>query len=344
MLADGGRSGVVCAGAWCVDYNMIVNHWPPEETVARVLSQSRQGGCSSHNMATALRRLGARFPVDAIGLVGDDDDGRLLAESCDELGIDRRQLVLRHGQSTAVTYAMISKLTGKRTFFYRAGTHAIQTPDDFDFSRTTARFAHIGMPGVHDILDAPWKGEVSGWVPILKAARAQGLKTNVELVSIAPERIRALVEPLLPHLDMLIVNDLEAGAVAGIETVRDGATDVPACRSAAARLLENSSLWLVAIHFPGGGIVRTRDGRAIEHPSVNVPQSAVISSNGAGDSFAAGLLYGIHEDWSLDRSIRLAHASAAASLRSAETTGAVVAWQECLRLADGWGWRTLPAG
>jgi len=343
MAAGKPRSGVVCAGAWCIDVNMIVNYWPPEETVARVLTQSRKGGCSGHNMATALRRLGATFPVEAIGLIGDDEHGRMLAAVCDELRINRYQLEMRPGTSTAVTHAMISKLTGKRTFFYSPGAHALQTPEDFDFSHSRARIAHIGMPGIHDIIDEPWKGDVSGWLTILKQARALGFKTNIELVSIDPPRIRDLVEPLLPYLDLLVINDLEAGAVAGISTVRDGVTDITACRRSAAALLERSALSLVAIHFPGGAILRTRDGRTFDHPSVNVPPGVVVSTNGAGDSFAAGLLYGIHEDWPLDRAVKLAHASAAASLRSAETTGSVVHWQECLRLADGWGWRAMAA-
>jgi sugar/nucleoside kinase (ribokinase family) len=333
------RSGIICAGAWCVDRNTVIDHWPAEETVAKILSVSRQGGCSSHNMATALKRLGAPFPVEAIGLIGDDDEGRLLAQMCDDLGIDRQQLELRAGAATSVSHVMIAQGTGKRSFFYSAGTHAVQTPDSFDFSKTRARIVHLGMPGIHEIIDAPWQGEVSGWVTILKAAQAHGLKTNIELVSIGAARIRQLAEPLLPYLDTLIINDLEAGAVVGLDTVLDGATDIGACRQAASLLLERSRLWLVAIHFPAGGIVMTRDGRVFERPSVRVPPSVVRSSNGAGDAFAAGMLYGIHEAWPLERGLELAHATAAASLRSDSTTSAIPPWPDCLQLAKEWGWR-----
>ena len=344
MAKPGERSGVICAGAWCVDHNTLIDHWPAEETVATVISSKPQGGCPGHNMATALRRLGAAFPIEAIGLIGDDADGRQLLEICDEHRIDRRQLEVRAGVSTASTRVMIAKPTGKRTFFYDPGAHAVQTPDGFDFATTRARMVHLGLPGLHDILDAPWQGDPSGWVTILKAAKARGLQTNVELVSIEPGRICAHATPMLPYLDTFIVNDLEAGAVAGTDTVRDGVTDIAACRLAAARILERSALWLVAIHFPGGAIVQTRDGHSLDHPSVDVPNNVVVSTNGAGDSFAAGLLFGIHESWPLERAVKLAHASAAASLRSVETTGSVVHWQECLALADNWGWRTLPTG
>ena len=48
-------------------------------------------------------------------------------------------------------------------------------------------------------------------------ARAEGMLTNLELVTIAPERIRALVRPCLPHLSMLIVNDYEIDVIIDID-------------------------------------------------------------------------------------------------------------------------------
>jgi sugar/nucleoside kinase (ribokinase family) len=70
-----------------------------------------------------------------------------------------------------------------------------------------------------------------------------------------------------------------------------------------------------------------------------VPPDAVASANGAGDAFAAGYLYGHHQGWSVERSVALAHAAAAASLRAISTTGAVESWRACLDLAQRWGWR-----
>src|SRR5207247_3203431 len=98
-------------------------------------------------------------------------------------------------------------------------------------------------------------------------------------------------------------------------------------------------LELVVVHFPLGAVAVTRDGAVTRKPSVRVPREAVIGSVGAGDAFAAGMLVGIHEGWPLDRSLALAHASAAASLRSLTTTGSVESWRACLALADRWGWR-----
>lgn len=334
------RSGILCAGAWCIDRNIALDHWPQEEMLGRVLDESNEGGCPGHNMSTALKRLGAAFPVSAMGLIGDDEDGRHLIQICDEMGIERSTLEMRSNVATCHTMAMTAQDTGKRTFFYSAGAHAVQCPDDFDFSTTTARIVHMGLPGLHEKLDHAWKDDVSGWVTVLKNARAAGLKPNIELVSVEPEAIRAAALPMLPFLDTLIINDYEAAAISGVETIVNGVTEASACRKAAEVLMERTNLSLAAVHFPMGGVVLARDGSVAEHPSVNVPAIAIAGNNGAGDAFAAGMLFGHHEGWPLEKSLRLAHASAAASLRAKSTTTSIENSQDCLALAERWGWRT----
>ena len=173
----------------------------------------------------------------------------------------------------------------------------------------------------------------------LKKAKAAGFATNMELASLAPDRLAALVRPCLPHLDLLVVNDHEIAGIAGLETVRDGKTDPAACEDAAKTVLAMGVAQLVVVHFPMGAIVASKDGGVTVKPSVNAPPSEVAGANGAGDAFAAGFVYGFHEGWSVDQALTLAHAVAAASLREISTTASVVGWKDCLALAQKWGWR-----
>ncbi len=304
-----------------------------------MLRQSDHGGCPGHNMATALKRLGAEFPVEAMGLLGEDEHAALLVKICDDLGIKRDGLVKRGDTETSLTLAMTAQDTKKRTFFHQPGALGVQCPDDFDFTGNTCRIVHLGLAGLMPRLDGPWQNEVSGWVAVLKKARAAGLQPNMEMVSVEPEKIRAAGLPMLDHLDTLIINDYEVGALAEIITLKDGITDAAACRKAAEKLMGISKLSMIAIHFPTGGVALSRGGELAEHPSVNVPKTEIVGNNGAGDCFAAGMLLGHHEGWPLLQSLKLAHASAASSLRSAATTEAVVNWKECLSLAERWGWR-----
>ncbi len=305
----------------------------------RILAVEQAGGGSACNCGIDLRRLDPTLPVATIGLVGDDADGRFLLAEADAAGIERTRMQVTDAAPTQYTDAFCSARTGRRTHIYFEGTAALLTPAHFDFSTLGGRIFHLGLPGVHRLMDARRQDAANGWVVTLCAAQAAGFLTSLELASIAPARLAELVRPCLPHLDYLIVNDAEIGALADIATVVDGHTDTAACAHALRTVAACGRFRLVAAHFPAGMVALTAQGRLLEAPSLCVPAAAIEGANGAGDAFAAGTLYGLHEGWDDLQALALGRAAAAASLRSVSTTGAVVAWQECLALAAEWGER-----
>jgi len=333
------RKGILCGGCWLVDHNNSISHWPDQETLTHILACELQGGGPAHNLAIDLTRLDPAFPVWAAGVVGLDDAGRFLLASCDERGVDRTGLQVLAGVNTSHTDVMTVTATGKRTFFHHQGANALLSPAHFDFSTSQARLLHLGAPGIHATMDAPYQGDPNGWVTVLRRAQHAGLRTNLEMISATPQEIRHLVVPCLPHLDSLIINDYEAGVLTGIDVVSGGVTSPRAAHRAALALLSMAPIKLVAIHFPGGCIAATRGGDLVTKPSLKVPAEAIQGANGAGDAFAAGMLYGIHEDWPLDRSVSLGICAAASALRSVSTTSSVGNVSQCLALADTWGWR-----
>jgi sugar/nucleoside kinase (ribokinase family) len=333
------RRGILTGGTWCADHNKLVDIWPAEDGRANILAAETSGGGSGFNLAVAVKKLDPAIPVATIGIVGDDPDGRLLLKEAERFGIDRRQLRTTNAAQTDYTDAFASAATGRRTHISYFGTSHLLTPDHFDFSQSSHRILHLGLPGIHDLMDAPQAGEANGWVIVLKKARAAQLATNMELASIAPRRLGALVRPCLPYLDLLVVNDHEIGGIADIETVKDGRTQIGACRAAAETVLSLGTPRIVVVHFPAGAICVTRDGTAVTRPSVSIPPAEIVGANGAGDAFAAGFLYAWHEDRTIEEALALAHAAAAASLRQVTTTGAIESSSQCLALAEKWGWR-----
>lgn len=336
------RRGFLTAGTWCVDHNKLIDRWPAEDMVEEILEQSLDGGGSACNFALDIRRLDPDMPVDTIGVVGDDGYGRVLRDIAARHGLGGPGLRVDPTVATNFSDAFAVRSSGRRTHLYHAGASAVLSPDDFDFTATRARILHLGLPGIHPRMDAPWRGEANGWVAVLRAAKAAGLETNLEMLQIAPERLRALVEPCLGLLDTLVVNDFEIGALADRRTVRDGATDVDACLAAGAEVMARGAMRVLAVHFPLGALAFARDGTVTRQPSVLVPQAEVRSANGAGDAFAAGMLYALHEGWSVGAALELAHACAAASLRAVSTTAGVEDRDACLALAAQWGWRAFP--
>jgi len=333
------RHGIISAGSWTVDRIKLINEWPPEENLAEIVATDRQGGGSGHNLGVDMRKLDASIPVEAIGLVSNDEDGKFLTEVATSAGIDTSQLHHCDNAATSFTDVMSVADTGKRTFFHYRGTHDLLSPVHFDFNQCSGRILHLGLLGIHAILDSPWQQDANGWVTVLKAAQAAGIYTNLELVSIAADKIRRIALPCIPHLNTLIVNEYELSAVSDTSTTDNAGHLVEKlCVKAATRLFNHSSdnngqLELVVVHSPEAAIAINAERQATYLQSVRLDPTQIKSSVGAGDAFAAGMLYGIHQEWSIDKSLELAHAVAAISLRSNTTVGSVEDVARCLQFA-----------
>ena len=91
-----------------------------------------------------------------------------------------------------------------------------------------------------------------------------------------------------------------------------------------------------------GAVALRRDGTLSMRPSVKVAQSEIAGSVGAGDAFYAGVLFGLHEDWPLQRCLDLGNAAAATSLHSPTTSASIRPWADCLAYAESRGLRPGP--
>lgn len=332
------RRGVLCGGSIMVDVNKAIDRWPEEDGIAFIEGETADSGGPGFNLAVDLARLGAPFPVEVVGVLGDDAHGALVREVCRAAGLGTAGLTTLPGHRTAHTDVMIVKEDGRRTFFHDPGANALLAPEHFDLARSGARILHLGAPGIHATMDRERPGG-NGWAEVLSRARAAGLWTNLELVTLVPERQRALALPCLPHLDSLVINELEAGALAGIDTHRDGAPDLDRAEAAALRLLALGVRELAVVHFPAGAVAAARGGRTFRQGSVRVPPPAVKSTSGAGDAFASGVVLGLHEGWPVERCLEAGVSVAAVSLGAFSTSGAIRPIEECLAYGRALGFR-----
>jgi len=140
----------------------------------------------------------------------------------------------------------------------------------------------------------------------------------------------------------MIVNDYEIGCVAGIETRQAGRAAPGKIADALRRVVGKGPLELAVAHFPEGAIAAVRGGEIVALGSVAMPPEQVAGVNGAGDAFAAGVIYGWHEGYGLEDSLALGHACAAASMREVSTTQGVAPVADCLALAQRYGLRPKP--
>jgi len=328
------RSGLLAGGNWIVDQVKVIDVYPQPEQLANILRQSQGTGGAPYNVLVDLSQLGAPFPLQAAGLVGNDLLGEWILEDCRKRGIDCRFLRKTNSAPTSYTDVMTESKGGRRTFFHNRGANSLWTGGDLDFGKTRARIFHLGYLLLLDALDGQDRKFGTRAAALLASAQKAGIKTSVDAVSEDSDRFPGIVTPALKHVDYFILNEIEAGKTTGFRIRQpDGRLDTVALRHAAGALLQLGVRELVAVHFPEGGFARTRKGDDYWQPSLNLPPRAIAGTAGAGDAFCAGLLLGLHEEWDLARCLKTAVCVAAMSLSDPTCTRGVKSLDEALNLA-----------
>ncbi len=339
------HAGVVCAGSIVVDVGKVIAAYPPLDHITTIEEVSLSTGGPGLNMAVDLHQLGAGFPLAILGAVGDDQHGAYVLAECARLGIDTSGVATLPDVATSFTDAMVERVGGRRTFFHHIGANALFDGAAADIDASTSKILHVGAPGLHPLMDTSTP-DGNGWSALLRRARSAGLHTNMELVSLAPERLAEVALPCLPHLSSIVVNELEAGALTGIDAAVPGAegpVDWAAIEAMAHGLIMRGVARLAVVHFPAGSVAADPAGRVWRHGSVRLPPERVRSTTGAGDAFAAGVILGLHEEWPVQRCLRLGAASAAACVQGQNTSDGIGPAQACLADADRSGYRPTSA-
>jgi sugar/nucleoside kinase (ribokinase family) len=330
--------GIIAAGNWIVDITKMINVYPAQDTLADIASEVRNNGGGAFNLLCDLAAMGAPFPMQALGLLGEDSGGDWIVAHCVSLGIDS-SLLCRHATApTSYTDVMTVSGTGRRTFFHQRGANAFFGPEHFPWDRLTGKILYLGYLLLLDTLDAPDPRYGTVATRVLAEAGQRGLYRAVDLVSVERPDYSAVVNFALPEIDLLICNELEASRVTGIAT--RGSDDTllgTGVKNAAAELLRRGVKDRVVIHFPEGAYAASLSGETTWQGRVRLPEHLITGAAGAGDAFAAGLLYGLHEEMAMSQNLRNGVCAAAACLRSATTSAGIGSLEECLALGETYG-------
>lgn len=336
---DPTRRGVLAGGNWIVDHLKVIDVWPAQDSLARIHAQASSNGGAPYNLLKNLARIGARYPLTGIGLIGDDADGELIRDDCRAHGVDISRLHTTTAAATSYTDVMTVRANGRRTFFHQVGANARLGPEHFDFSGARERIFLLGYLLLLDTLDAPGADGRPAAADVLRRAREAGLLTCVDCVSENSDRFQTMVAAMLPEVDVLFANDFEAEKLTGLNLGRGAGLDRAAVEAAARRLLAAGVRSWVVLHFPEGACACSAAGEVCWQGSVRLPAELIKGSAGAGDAFACGVIHGLHEGWPMRRGLELGVACAAASLREVSCSDGVESMEACLALAAAHGHR-----
>jgi ribokinase len=276
----------VCViGSLNVDYVARVATLPLAGETVMASGLSRHVGGKGANQAVAAARAGAVTRL--IGAVGRDEGGDWLCAYLAEAGVEVSGVVSLLGRPTGQAFITVSD-AGENAIVVVAGANASAGVADpaalLSEARVLLAQLEIGLESLRAVLATP----APGCVKVLNAAPA------------APAAI-----PLFAHCDLLIINETELAAYAG---VTEPPADLAAIERAAKRLPIGPGAGLIVTLGAAGVLAITPDG------TTHLPAylATVLDTVGAGDCFCGVLAAGL--DAGLPLIAAAGRAAAAAAL------------------------------
>lgn len=318
------KKGITFAGNLIVDQIKFIEAYPAPSSLTNVLSVAKSLGGLVCNCAVDMAKIAPEIPLKVMGVIGEDDMGDYVLDQLHMNPSIDTSFLLRKG-ITSFTDVMTQSSDGTRTFFTYGGANDLLTAQDFDFSKLDADILHIGYILLLKQLDGPDPEYPTAMCRVLDMAKQHGIKTSIDVVSEEGSRFPLLVPPALKYTDYCIINELEAEKTTGIPLKKDDKLllyNFQPCLEALAEM--GVGRWVV-IHTPelsyGLDII---SGKFVKQESWYIPPGFKVSSVGAGDAFACGILHGAYNDKSLDEAINAAGAVAAYSLSGSGSSDALV--------------------
>lgn len=233
---------IAVIGSINLDIVAHVEEFPqPGETVTNAVVSRFPGGKGA-NQAVAAHRLGAS--VFMVGRVGNDPMADEALHTLREEGVDLSFCKPLENHSTGLALIVVNK-AGENQIVVAPGANAAFDAEHLEFPATDACIAQLEVPVE----------------TILKAARANN---NFFCLNAAP--VKPVPHELLEHVDLLVVNEIEAKAL-GSEL--------------------DSYYGLLASTFGAKGAVLSRNG--VQIAKAKPPKVNVVDTTGAGDAFTAAL-------------------------------------------------------
>ncbi len=270
---------VVGVGIAVIDLKATVSSIPKEEEAVMVFDFHKHHGGPVANALVELQRLGMKTKY--VGVLGDDEYGRLIADGMKAEGIDTSSLRLAKGESTAFSIVLVDAKNKKRAIAFNPGCELTVPPDCVDPDAIkSAKLLHVDIhtPAVHAACEV---------------AKRAGTPISVDADGPFPG-----LEELLEMASIFIPSSGIASHLVGEEDpVR-----------AAERLLKKYKLDVAGVTLGKDGSVVATSKETVSVPGFEIKAA---DTTGAGGVYKGAFLYGYLKGWPVKRSARFASAAAA---------------------------------
>ncbi|KML41930.1 MAG: sugar kinase [Bacillota bacterium] len=254
----------------------------------------RKIGGAELNVAIGCSRLGLK--TGWISRLGNDEFGRHIFNTVRGEGIDVSQLKLVDGYPTSLNFKEIMGDGSVRTFYYRTNspTTALTIETLSEEYIKNSKVLHI--TGIFPAVDKEKNIDLIKYA--ISLAKKHGVLVsfdpNIRLKLWTKEEARTVLREFLPYVDIFLTGEEEAELLLGTSDPRE-----------VIELGKAFGISHIAIKQGEKGSVGYQNGEYIEAPAFKAKK--VVDTVGAGDGFDSGFIYGLLNQWPLQKTLQFAN-------------------------------------
>ena len=274
-------------GLNAVDHLVVVPAYPAFNTKIRLTQHLQATGGQTATAMVTLQRLGLRTAY--AGRFGSDAEGRFGLASLRDEGVDTEFAEVIEGARNQIAFIIIDERSGERTIIWDRDERLAYRPEEAPLGLAArGRVLHM------DAHDPP------ACARLARAARFSGTIVSADI-----DNIYEGLPELLPLIDILISSTEFPVRLTGIQDERAALLEIKA----------RYGLPVVGMTLGERGALLLCDGQFIESRAYCVP-GACRDTTGAGDAFHGGFLYGLLCGFDIERTLKIANATATLKCRS----------------------------
>lgn len=285
-------------GRLCIDLNANEINRPMEQTS----TFTKYVGGSPANITIGMSRLGLKTAF--IGKIADDQMGRFIHSYLLDNGIDTGNVITdRTGAVTGLAFTEIKSPTDCSILMYRDNVADLKLSPSEVSEELITNTKMLLISGTASA-QSPSREAV---FQALQYARKHGAVIAFDLdyrpyTWASPEETAVYYNLAAEKCDIILGTREEFDMMERFEHNPERSDQVTA-----AKWFEHSAKIVIIKHGKEGSIAYTRDGAG--HRAKSFP-AKVVKTFGAGDSYAAGFLYGLMQGWTLEKSMEYGSAAA----------------------------------
>ena len=315
------NKGVIGLGMWCVDTTYKINELPERGKLEPILDSFQCVGGGPSNVLSDLRSLGFNYPMIAMGSIGLDGNASIIKDHLKKNNIQINYLISSKTVPTSQTVCMSEK-KNERTFLYYPGANNLLDTKHFkiDDLKSKPKILYIGYLTLLGKLDR-FKYNKTRLNIVLEKAKKKNLITIIDLVSNKTSHFQKIVYSALPFTDYLLLNEIEAQLLFKKSIKKnDNYLNIKLILQLTKKIFKNGLLKGLIIHNSKESVCVLKD-QTHNIKSKIIPQQKIKNAVGAGDAFCAAFIYGIHENWNIEKILKKAHAAGTAMMKIDASSG-----------------------